>query len=404
MATIKKYTKSNGEAAYMFNMYVGVDPLTGKKKRTTRRGFKTQKEAKLALARLELEIEEEGLKQVTNLTYQELYALWFDQYKQTVKESTWATTASEFKHHILPSFKDMRVNSINMSICQKIANNWALNKPNRYRRFIHYASLVFKYGLQTRVLKDNPMDQITMPKPQETFSDEEETENFFSREELLFFLDFVKENFSTDRYLFFHLLAFTGIRKGEALALNWSDIDFKEKQLSIVKTLAVGEKGRLMINTPKTKNSIRKITLDDDTLFFLKKWRQEQQSVLNRISNTLSLSQLVFPGVTNDLLQPNIPTEWIQTIYRHLKKNGHDDFKRITVHGFRHTHCSLLFEAGVSIKEVQVRLGHSNIKTTLNIYTHLTQEVKAETANTFANFMKNESRGIQKGIQKGSSH
>ena len=64
-----------------------------------------------------------------------------------------------------------------------------------------------------------------------------------------------------------------------------------------------------------------------------------------------------------------------------------NNLKRITPHGFRHTHCSLLFESGASLKEVQVRLGHTDIKTTMDIYTHVTKRQTEETANRFADFM-----------------
>ena len=74
----------------------------------------------------------------------------------------------------------------------------------------------------------------------------------------------------------------------------------------------------------------------------------------------------------------------MKTFYNH-----HKGLKRITPHGFRHTHCSLLFEAGASMKQVQARLGHSNIKTTMNVYAHVTKEGKEETADIFGNYMKN---------------
>ncbi|HFI0025852.1 TPA: site-specific integrase [Streptococcus suis] len=63
------------------------------------------------------------------------------------------------------------------------------------------------------------------------------------------------------------------------------------------------------------------------------------------------------------------------------------DLPYITPHGFRHTHCSLLFEAGATVKEVQERLGHEDIKTTMNIYAHVTEQAKEQTAHKFAQFM-----------------
>ena len=83
MAQIKKYTKKDGSKAYMFNLYLGTDPVTGKQRRTTRRGFRTIAEAKTALSRLELEVMENGLPTSSRkiMTFEEVYKMWFEQYK-----------------------------------------------------------------------------------------------------------------------------------------------------------------------------------------------------------------------------------------------------------------------------------------------------------------------------------
>ena len=89
MTQIMQYTKKDGSKAYMFNLYLGIDPITGKKKRTTRRGFSSLKEANLALSKLRLELEEQGIGTVSNLTFQEAYELWIEQHKNEMKISTY---------------------------------------------------------------------------------------------------------------------------------------------------------------------------------------------------------------------------------------------------------------------------------------------------------------------------
>lgn len=87
MAMIKQYMKKNGEKAWYFKTYLGIDPLTKKKKYTTKRGFKTQKEAKLALSRLELEIETNGVSdKSSSATFKDVYDLWIEHYKSDVKK------------------------------------------------------------------------------------------------------------------------------------------------------------------------------------------------------------------------------------------------------------------------------------------------------------------------------
>ena len=82
MAMIKQYKKKNGEKAWYFKTYLGIDPLTGKKKYTTKRGFRTQKEAKTALSRLELELQKTGMPTSTNATFKEAAELWLENYKK----------------------------------------------------------------------------------------------------------------------------------------------------------------------------------------------------------------------------------------------------------------------------------------------------------------------------------
>lgn len=98
---IKSYIKKNGEKCYMFKLYVGVDPLTGKEQYTTRRGFRTKKEADLALARIKLDISKGSFRKQQAETYQDVYDLWIEQYERTVEESTFIKTTGIFRNHIL---------------------------------------------------------------------------------------------------------------------------------------------------------------------------------------------------------------------------------------------------------------------------------------------------------------
>lgn len=139
-----------------------------------------------------------------------------------------------------------------------------------------------------------------------------------------------------------------------------------------------------MINTPKTKHSHRTISLDAKTITLLKEWKKEQQvKSLILGFNTLNNDQLIFPNNRNEIHDPTITSQWLRCVYK-----NNNTLTKIGAHGFRHTHASLLFEAGIPLKEVQVRLGHADIQTTANIYTHVTEKKKEQTGNKFANFME----------------
>lgn len=378
---IKEYIKKDGSKAYMFQTYLGVDPITGKPRKTTRRGFSTKKEAQLTLSRVKFEVEENGFTNVSYENFEEIYLLWFDSaYKNTVKESTYVKTKEMFRVHILPAFGSMKLNKISVTYCQTTVNNWC-ESFSKYRVLKNYITKVLDYAITLGLLKDNPMRKIIMPRRKETVN-EDKPENFYNKEELQQFLDCIKSDGFMRWLALFRLLAFTGFRKGEVLALEWKDIDFNQSTVTVNKTLARGEDNKLIIQSPKTKTSFRTVSVDPGTMQLLKEWRKEQATDFLKLGfNTMNPSQVVFTTYKNEYMQLATVTNRINKI---IKKH---DLKVITVHGLRHTHCSLLFEAGASIQEVKERLGHSDIKTTMNIYTHVTQQAKEGTAEKFAAYV-----------------
>ena len=132
MAIIKKYTKKNGQTAYQFDLYLGVDPKTGKKRRTTRRGFATQKEARLALARLEAGVDEAPAKNNTQqkkyTTFSDVFKLWYQTYKLTVKDTTLEKTDIHFKNHILPAIGHLLIDQI-----MRIVKTQSINGPRKHQ-------------------------------------------------------------------------------------------------------------------------------------------------------------------------------------------------------------------------------------------------------------------------------
>lgn len=374
MATIKKYTKKDGSTAYMFQAYLGVDPLTGKKKRTTRRGFKTQKEAKFALAQLQLEIESNSFSKQDYSTFKEVYELWFANYKHTVKESSAQRVQYLFKNQILPKFGHMRINKINTAVCQKIVNEW--NEENAPTRLRSYTKKIFTYAMSINIISSNPMDNILIPRkinPQKV-----EKENFLDRYQLKEFLLLVKQQEPINIYAMLHVLAYTGLRKGELAALTWNDIDFANQTLSVTKT-GYYLSGNPYITSTKTNKATRIISVDNSTISLLKQWKLEQKKLLlsRGIPIKSDKKQLVFSNDKNNLIYNSFLNEILRKYSQY----------NITPHGFRHTHASLLFEAGASIKQVQERLGHTNINTTLEIYTHVTKEAEKESVEKFLRYM-----------------
>ena len=196
---------------------------------------------------------------------------------------------------------------------------------------------------------------------------DEKKKNYYTKNELLEFLNIVKDNFTLDVYIAFRLLAFTGARKGELASLTWKDFNFKENTLTINKNM-INVDGKTIISDTKTTASNRVIFIDNETVDILLKYRKQQ--------GFIPLETYIFP------INMYLINNSLRTIYK-----AYPNLRKITIHGFRHTHATLLYESGVNVKDISERLGHSDVNITLNIYTHLTEVKKKDTSDLFAKYM-----------------
>ena len=380
MATFRQYETKKGKR-WLFKHYIGTNEETGKRESVLRRGFATKKEANLALSRLLLEIEQGGLKKNKKYKYHEVATMWLEQYKNTVKESTYAKTLFYFEKHILPVFGNLYINNITASTCQKAINKWHKKKYAMYKLWFNYTSKIFEYAITLNIIDINPTVRVTIPKKMAIIQ-EDDYSNFYNKEELQHFFKCLETDNRYMQLTLFRILAFSGIRVGEALALNWQDINFKESTIRINKTVSQGIHGKTLVQTPKTKTSIRTLSIDPQTISILKTWRKKQKEFyFMQGINTLKPTQLIFSNKNNTFLESRSIVYLMNSI---VEKHN---LKRITTHGLRHTHCSLLFESGANLQDVKERLGHSDIQTTMNIYTHVTEKAKENTADKFAKYV-----------------
>ena len=387
MATFKKYTKGDG-TYWQFRAYLGTDEATGKRISTTRRGFKTEREAKKAYKQLLIDYEKNGglnSKPTVNIkTFEELYNLWLESYQTTVKESTLLNTKRFFDIHILPIFAKMKLSKISIAQCQKAVNTWA-KEVRHYKRLNAYCKRLMNYAISLELIDKNPFEYVIKPKEK----DKDDKKKFYTKEELQEILEYLESRTHSEDelqrhqeyfyYCLVRLLAFSGLRINEALALEWSDIDFNSCTLSVNKTLSRTSKG-FEPSTPKTKASIRQIPLDAKTTQSLKQWRLIHKQIL--FSNG-KRSENVFSDMFGAKMH------YMACWYQVEKRIKETDVITLNFHAFRHTHASLLFASGVSMKEAQTRLGHSSIQMTMDIYTHVTADQQTETVeklSKFANF------------------
>lgn len=362
---IKKYKLKNGELRYKFGIYTGIDKQTGRKTNTTRSGFKTKKEAVLAASKLEIELSEGKMEKPKDIKYGEVYQEWLPAYENTVRESTLLSTTNIFKNHILNHFSDKKINTITVSEIQTIVNKWFDIAPVNFKKWFYYTGKIFEYAIKMGYLDKNPCRLVTLPKNKKEFAEKKLL--FWDKKQLDTFFKCLYDMDDDKKFVFFRLLAFSGMRRGECLALTWEDINFKENTIDINKTISQGINRYQVINPPKTKKSMRKIIMDQKTMDYLYKWKMEQRKqMLNYGFNTLNKKQMLFTTRNNTMLPLSAPSKWLKLVIAKY------DLPSIKIHGFRHSHASALFASGATIKEVQERLGHEDAQTTLNVYTHVT--------------------------------
>ncbi|GGE25297.1 tyrosine-type recombinase/integrase [Streptococcus himalayensis] len=372
---INEIKKKNGTTVFRANIYLGVDRSTGKKVKTNVTA-RTKTELRKAIKQRQVEFEKNGStvqKKVSVKTFKELTSLWLDSYKLTVKLQTYKGTVSQLNCHVLPVIGDRKVDKITSSDIQVLINELSTYFEN-YKAVRSAIRRIFQYGILLGIITLNPARDIILPrsKPKDTSK-----VKFIEPEHLKDFLDNI-EKIQYRRYglyfeyVLYNLLLSTGLRISEACALEWSDIDLEEGTISVSKTFS---RATQLIDTTKTNAGNRTISIDGKTKNTLRLYQVRQRQVF--FEHGARASSVVFATPTRKYFDTAIRQHSLDT---RCKEAG---VPRFTFHAFRHTHASLLLNAGISYKELQYRLGHANISMTLDVYSHLSKDKEKEAVSYF---------------------
>jgi integrase len=188
---------------------------------------------------------------------------------------------------------------------------------------------------------------------------------------------FLDEIASHRLYPAVYLAANTGMRRGEVLGLRWKDVDLDRCRLSVQQAL-VNIAYELEFADVKTQTSRRTIDLDERTIAVLRAWRKKQLEERLLVGRRDDEAGLVF---TQPDGSPVHPDYFSQVFERHVSKS---QLPRIRLHDLRHTHATILLQAGVPVKVVSERLGHSSPAFTMSVYQHVLPGMQADAAATFS--------------------
>lgn len=355
--------KDNIRGTYFIRTYIN-------KHQIQKSGFKSRRLAKIAEEELLLATENNSRN---NITFQELYDIFIRNKTIKLKPQSIRSLTSRYKNYILPYFKDFRIYEITAQDYVKWQEKIvSYNFSYKYNANLH--------GCMVAIL-NYAMDNYDLPKNVAIKNGNFSKSNYLPKVDFWTYEEFKKFMSVVDDKLYYcvyHFLFYTGVRLGECLALKWHD--FKGDSISINKTLAKGKKNNeYIITSPKTKSSIRTIKLDKYTIKLLNELKAYYMGYSN-----YSDDWFIFGGVSA-LSQTTIGRK--KQEYCNKAK-----VKLIRIHDLRHSNATFLLSNGVPITVISKRLGHRDISTTMNIYSHLvpSDEDKAINAIEKLNFKTKE--------------
>ena len=346
MPVYKNESKSTWYAKFNYKDWQGN--IKQKKKE----GFKTQKEAKV--------YEREFLNKAhvsCDMAFGSLVELYMEDCESRLKPTTLDNKKYIVDLKVLPFFKDMPLNTINITTVRKWQNELISSDENYSQTYLksinNQLSAIFNYACKYYKLPENPVRSCGSIGKKRA-----DSMNFWTIDEFNKFIVTVEKKPISK--VAFEILFWTGIRVGELLAITLNDIDIEAQTISINKNYARLKREDLILE-PKTPKSKRVVTISP----FLCDIIQEYISKL-------------YDYEPNERLFQVTTTYFREEMDRGCKKSG---VKKIRVHDLRHSHASLLIEMGFSPLLISERLGHENIETTLQTYSHLYPNKQSEVAN-----------------------
>lgn len=348
--------KNNNRGSWFCKFYY-ID-WNGTKKQKKKEGFQTKREAQ--------EWERNFLNRCSidsDITFENFCVKYMEHCKARLKPTTYAGKEHMINTKILPYFKSMKLKDIKASTCRTWQDKLITDKNNYSQTYLktinNQLSAILNFAVNNDYIPSNPLHKCgSMGKKNA------EDIQFWTLEEFKLFYETVKDDalYSTIFMLFFY----SGMREGEVFALTLNDFDFENNTISVTKSYS-RHNGQDLIQSPKTPKSRRVITMPVQVMEMVKKYAGK-----------------LYGYKPTDRLFTCCKSTLARVIKRGCQKSG---VKKIRVHDLRHSHASLLIELGFQPLLVSERLGHENIETTLQTYSHLYPNKQQEVADKLSNIV-----------------
>lgn len=372
-------------------LYYAPD-AAGDPKRVCQRGFATRKDAAAALREINTKIAAGAMRAPSRTTVEGYLHSWLEGLR--LRESTIASYRRMVELHICPHIGGARLDKL--TAAQITAMYKKLEKEGNRRgsaagsplsaRTVRYAHTILAAALKDAVADGLlAVSPAARAKPPSAASARAPEMHVWTPEQAGMFLAWATAH--RGLWQVWHLLLHTGMRRGELCGLRWGDVDLDAGTLTVrrsVGVLVAGGKRTLATGRTKTGKD-RVVDLDAGTVEVLRRWRAERGRLALQAARA---DAAVFAGLAGEPPDPDTLTARFE---RHIaaarRALGADALPRVRVHDLRHTHATALLKAGVPVKVVSERLGHTDVTTTLRTYQHVLPGMQRQAADAFASML-----------------
>ena len=368
----KSCPKLAGDSRHGSWSFALEQPTMGGRRSTLRRsGFPTRKAAQAALDKL-AERQHNGITTDDRETVADYLTAWLPT-RRNLKPTTVSLYRSYIDNDLIPALGSAPLEKLShVHVARLTADLEAAGRgATTVRRIVATLSSAMTDAVRHRRLAHNPARYASLPEITRS------ERGGWEVAEAVAFLAHVADVGDRDAELF-ELLIGTGMRKGEALALRWSDVNLTRRVTHVRRTLSVVEKSALVFTTPKTKGSAAGVGLSKRVVAALERQRARQDAERADWGDAYQDGDLVFAREDGRPLRP----EYVLRRFRALTDAAR--LPRVRVHDLRHLAASMMIAAGVPLAIVSKTLRHSTVSITADVYSHMTAEVAREAVDAMA--------------------
>ncbi len=367
---MKGYVRKRGNK-WSYTVDIGKDQ-TGKRKQKTKSGFDTKKEATKSMNELIYELNKGVWIEPKNIKLKEFSTDWIEKHRHHLRDTTLEQYDSKIKKWIIPLIGSMKVQDIKPIHAQNFSKKLLEHlKPDTAHKVFSIVKMIMNYAVDIELINKNPFNKVQIKTKKKKVTT-------WTFDELNNFLNVVQQH-DLFYYRVFATAAFTGLRKGEVLGLKQSNVDLKNNKMIITQSIAETKEKGAFISELKTPSSYRQIAIDPFVTSILNEQIEKNNEMRTKFGEEYKDYDLIFCHLDGLMRRPTS----LNRPFRKFIELANVPYIRF--HDMRHTHATLLLELGVNPKSVADRLGHSNVKTTLDVYSHPSIDIQSDAAILFSN-------------------